>query len=101
MTKLIFFMQKTAYEMANCLMVPWVPQHDADALCFPASLKMVIDYFGTFYGNTVIQSALPKLTFNEVIDLCSASKENGTRISRDLADRITSRLVVLKADLHT
>ena|SRR2546427_10105471 len=86
-------------EPADVLMVPWIPQHDTDNLCFPASLKMVIDYYIDFYGNQEISAATPRMTYEQIIDMCLCSRENGTRIDSDLADRITAGMHALKATL--
>ena len=99
MTRRQIVLQMRGNEAAEVLMVPWIPQHDADARCFPASLQMVLGFFRDFYSNSVVRDGLPGLKYPEVIDLCGTSAENGTRLTQDLMARISDRVKVLNVSL--
>ena len=70
-------------------------QHPTDALCFPSSLHMVIGYFSSFHLSPAVRSGLPRLSYDDVVSLCAASEESGTRLSDELMGRIGQRLKVL------
>ncbi len=86
-------------EPAEVLMVPWFPQHDTDNLCFPASLMMVMYYYSDYYENAEINAATPKMSLDQIADMCLCSRENGTRIDNDLAARISEGMRALRATL--
>lgn len=83
-------------EKANVLMVPWDPQHHSDALCFPASLWMVLRYYMDHYSSDSLRETLQGSTFQELVELCLPSDEIGTRISQDLLVRLRGRFGSLK-----
>lgn len=86
-------------EEADVLMVPWFPQHESDSYCFPASLKMCLDYFKNYYQSQVINENLENKTYQEVIDLCGSNRFTGTKINQDLINRLSNELKLIKFSL--
>lgn len=82
-------------EEVEVLMVPWWPQHDLDKFCFPASLKMCLEYFKDYYSDAMREN-LRNLSYEEIKKLCSSDPMNGTTISSSICERLTSELKHIK-----
>jgi hypothetical protein len=69
-------------------MVPWVPQHTSSALCFPASLQMVLQFYLDHHDDRRKLAGMTRPSLDELVVACNTSLENGTKISADLTTRL-------------
>jgi hypothetical protein len=60
---------------------------------------MVLQYFRDYFDDRRINSIVPNLSLEEIIGLCGCSRENGTRITGDLALKITQKVKCLQVTL--
>jgi hypothetical protein len=80
-------------------MVPWVPQHTASSLCFPASLQMVIQFYTDHHDGRARLAGMTRPSLDQIIGTCHTSMENGTKISDDLTQRLSTAFPQLEFDL--
>jgi hypothetical protein len=88
-------------ERAEVLMVPWVPQHTASTLCFPASLQMVLQFYADHHDRRRELDGVPRPSLDDVVSSCHTSIENGTRISTELIERLNATYSKLSFELKS
>lgn len=79
----------------KCLSIPWFKQEGGEAFCVPCSIKICLEYFKNYYGNSLISAGIDSMDIAAIGKLLNTRKDSGTPVNNEMIKKLNERFMTL------